>query len=417
MFRRDYKGVLMDRLIAPRNRPRLLPSTLCYCGIQDRHKISSEFEREEMRKVNLLRIITLLSCLPVVTGCIATHRSNTAWLEEATHVGILYPQEQERVGQTRFSGGMTIAADAAVWALSEVLKWEAGKYLNDSKGKRPEANLLHSDKATATSPRGEGWTLPKSRDPLVYITFIRTVHPKKDTSFWESFWKTLLWYERPTGLEPLNSAAIDDLVRRVQACTKLTADFETTWPKIIEAYGLGNDVKQGSYLGFMALLQIKPTEPHDTAGNSLNYRIELVDYRYSSLKAKNLSWIRIPFTDWEDTKSLLKITLQGPKEDSRFPNGQYSPSTEFTVNWDRKLSGNIQPSKWVNDTCHSKDTMPDPWSQSQSPLDTSLPFKAFDLRNINIYLQLVEAGSLKDAFELASKKAGDIDAKKLLKKE
>ena len=113
----------------------------------------------------------------------------------------------------------------------------------------------------------------------------------------------------------------------------------------------------------------------------------------------------------------MKITLQGPKEDSRFPNGQYSPSTEFTVNWDRKLSGNIQPSKWVNDTCHSKDTMPDPWSQSQSPLDTSLPFKAFDLRNINIYLQLVEAGSLKDAFELASKKAGDIDAKKLLKKE
>lgn len=345
----------------------------------------------------MYRSLTLLICISVMTGCIATHRSNTAWHEETTRVGIIKLSPDPEVKGfvlLPFVGEMAIRAAAAA------LKWESSKYVKESAGELKEGSF-----GSLSLPAGpEGWAIEdrggKDIPSSAYITIIRSVKPKSELGFWESLWRTTMWFERPTKLEPLDDGFITNLVSRVQTC-----DSKVQPDAILEAYGL-KQKPNDTFLGFVALLQITPTEPQIPNGRYPNYRVELVDYRYSSLKAKNLSWIRVPFTDWEETKSVFTLSFLGPKSDIRLLGGQYNPTTEFEVKWDREISSNAEESKWSN-------LAKKPCS---APLQKSPPVRAYDFRNIGIAFKLSEAGTLKEAFEKAAEKVGDLDPEKVFGK-
>lgn len=346
----------------------------------------------------MYRSLTLLVCVLLMTGCIATHRSNTAWHEETTQVGIISKPSPGPEVQ-----GFTlppVVAEMIIRAAAAALKWESDKYVKESAGELKEGSF-----GTLSIPVGqEGWAIEKrgsEHSPSsAYITIIRSMKLKSDLGFWESLWRTIMWFERPTKLEPLDDGFIRDLVRRVQTC-----DCEVQDGAILEAYGL-KQKPNDTFLGFVALLRITPTEPQIPNGRYPNYRIELVDYRYSSLKAKNLSWIRVPFTDWEETKSVLTLSFLGPKSDIRLLGGQYNPTTEFEVKWDREVSSNAEESKWANTAMNPCGT----------PLQKSPPIRAYDFHNIGIAFKLSEAGTLKEAFEKAAEKVGDLDPEKVFEK-
>jgi len=350
--------------------------------------------------------LILILCSVFMTGCVSTHRSNTAWFEEKVHVGMLEAPPVTRIEGEKFAdSAFGMAATLAVKAAAAALKWEASKYAKDSTGELKEADLGH-----LTSLAGpEGWALSNHGSgagvPAAYITVIRYVTPKSDLGFWESVWRTLFWFERPTHLEPLNNEFVKSLVKLVKSYNSslMNSREEGT---IKAAFGLGT-IPENAFLGFAAVLQITPTTPLVGATDGYpNYRIELLDYRYSSLKAKNLSWVRVPFTDWETTKSVLEVSVHGPKADMRLIGNQYEAKADFEVEWNRDISSDKKESEWTN-----KEAM-----VLAKPLAKSSPIHTYDLRNFGVSIKLSEAGTLKEAFEKASEKVADIDVEKLLRK-
>ena len=346
------------------------------------------------------KFIALCLCVMTTTGCIATHRSNTDWYEETTHVGIINKPPPRPKAEGVVPAPLVFAGELALKAAAAAFKWEGSKYVKDSSGELREGSFdAFSPIASETwgiEPRG-GIDSPAS----AYIAVMRSVRPKEKLGFWESVWRGIVWFERPTKLEPLDENAKQELVRRVQACDSDLARVGKD--EILAAFGLDKPQKDTS-IGFLGLLQLTPTKPHARDGaRYLNYRIELVDYRYSSLKAKNLSWIRVPFTDWEKTKSVLTMTLLGPKSDMHLLGNQYTATTEFEVKWDREKSSGKIKSEWNN-------TKSKPCTE---PLQKSPPIRAYDLRNVGIAFKLSEAGTLKEAFEKAAEKVGDLDPGKI----
>lgn len=351
----------------------------------------------------------IILCSVAMTGCVSTHRSNTAWFDEKVHVGILKAPPAARIQEEPFiDSAIGVAASLAIKAAAAALKWEASKYVQDSTGVLKEANI-----GDLTSLQGqEGWVLSNhgrgTSVPSAYITALRYVTPKSDLGFWESIWRTLFWFERPTQLETLNDDFVAELVRRVKSYNSSLMDLQKPEADgtIREAFGL-DKTPEKSFLGFAAIFQITPTTPlvGQTDGYP-NYRIELLDYRYSALKAKNLSWVRVPFTDWEETKSILAVSLYGPKADMRMSGNQYEGKAEFEVQWNRELSADNKASQWANGNP----------TAIGKPLAQSPPIHSYDFRNFGVSIKLSEAGSLKEAFESASKKVAEIDAKQLLKK-
>lgn len=347
----------------------------------------------------MYRSLTLLVCISLMTGCIATHRSNTAWHEETTRVGIMLKPSPPTDAKS-LAAPIALVGEIAIRVAAAALKWESSKYVKESVGELKEGSF-----GTLSIPAGyDGWAIEdrgsKDSPSSAYVTIIRSVKPKSELGFWESLWRTIMWFERPTKLEPLDAVFRTNLVNRVQACDSNVPD-----DVIHEAYGL-KDIPEDTFLGFVALLQITQTQPEISTRRHPNYRIELVDYRYSSLKAKNLSWIRVPFTDWEETKSVFTLSFLGPKADIRLLGGQYNPTTEFEVKWDRENSSSAGKSKWSN-------LAPKPCSAA---LQKSPPVRAYDFRNIGIAFKLSEAGTLKEAFEKAAEKVGDLDPEKVFGK-
>lgn len=352
------------------------------------------------------RTLALILCSVLTTGCISTHRSNTAWFEEKINVGMLeVPPATLPQGGAFIDSALGMAATLAVKAAAAAVKWEGSKYVKDSSGELKEANLGNLTRLDGT----EGWVLSNHGGgdsvPSAYLTVLRYVTPKSDLGFWESFWRALFFFERPTKLEPLDEKFVNNLLVRVkEANSSLLKQRDDVTIK--KAFGL-ETLPKDSFLGFVAILQITPTTPMTGATDGYpNYRIELLDYRYSSLKAKNLSWIRVPFTDWESTKSILEVAIRGPKSDMRLIGNQYEGKTEFEMEWDRDVSDENKPSVWKN-----KDAL-----TLGKPLVKSPPIHTYDFRNFGVAVKLSEAGTLKEAFEKASEKIADIDVEALLKK-
>ena len=356
----------------------------------------------------MYRSLILLVCVPFMTGCIATHRSNTAWFDEKVYVGILEaPPIARAEGQDFIDSALGFAATLALKGAEAALKWEASKYVQDSTGDLKEANLGNLTHFEIP----EGWVLSNHGGgadvPSAYITILRSVTPKSHLGFWESVWRTLFWFERPTQLEILNDDFVAKLIARVKKYNHNLMKREDD--TIRKAFGLPEKITDESFLSFAAVLQITPTAP--LVGHHYpNYRIELLDYRYSSLKAKNLSWVRVPFTGWEETKSVLTVSLKGSKADMRLMGGQYEGKADFEVQWNRELSSDKKASEWVN-----QDALVVGEGKGK-PLAKSPPIRTYDLRNFGVSIKLSEAGSLKEAFESASKKVTEIDVEKLLKK-
>lgn len=348
----------------------------------------------------------VMLCSVLITGCISTHRSNTAWFEEKINVGVLEaPPVTLPQGEEFMDSAVGIAAGLAVKAAAAVVKWEGSKYVKDSSGELKEADLGNLTYLAGT----DGWVLSNHGSgvgvPAAYLTVLRYVTPKCDLGFWESLWRTLLWFERPTKLEPINAAFVNDLVTRVREANSslMRRRDEST---IKKAFGL-DTLPENSFVGLVAILQITPTNPMVGVSDGYpNYRVELLDYRYSSLKAKNLSWIRVPFTDWEMTKSVIEVAIRGPKADMRLIGNQYEGKADFKLEWDREISNDNKPSVWKN-----KDA-----TAIGKPLAKSPPVHTYDFRNFGIAVKLSEAGTLKEAFEKASEKITDIDVEALLKK-
>ncbi|CUS37443.1 exported hypothetical protein [Candidatus Nitrospira nitrosa] len=349
--------------------------------------------------------LILIVCCALATGCIATHRSNTAWLDEKVHVGLLeVPPFSDALYEEFPDFAFSTAASLAVKAAGAALKWEASKYVQDSTGRLEEASL--GKRIRREGP--EGYVLLNEVGgpiiPVAYITVLRYITPKRDSGILESMWRTLLWFERPTQLESLNHDFIEDVVRRVRGYNA-GAMYQRKWETIQSAFGL-DKIPENSFVGFVAVLQITAAPPMIGKKDGYsNYRIELLDYRYSSLKSKNLSWIRVPFTNWEETKSVLTVSLQGPKADMRLIGNQYEGKADFEVQWNRKLSSDNKPSEWVNK---------DERALGKS-LARSTPIHTYDFRNFGVSIKLSEAGSLKEGFESASTKIIETDLKKLLK--
>jgi hypothetical protein len=59
-----------------------------------------------------------------------------------------------------------------------------------------------------------------------------------------------------------------------------------------------------------------------------------VAYSYPYLKAKN-SAIPVPFTDIDDTKSVLQIGVKGPQGSIGYAGGQYSAEGATKLKWNR----------------------------------------------------------------------------------
>ncbi|MCS6316227.1 MAG: hypothetical protein H8K05_00275 [Nitrospira sp.] len=320
-------------------------------------------------------------------------------------MGILEaPPVSRTQGKELVDSALGMAATLAVKAAAAAIKWEADKYVKESTGELKEAKL-----GNLSSRAGdEGWVLSNHGSglgvPSAYITVIRYVTPKRELGFWESVWRTFFWFERPTHLEPVTENFVDELVQRVKTYNQsLMARREDATIKA--AFGLGT-IPQNSFLGFAAVLQITPAAP--LAGKTdgyPNYRIELLDYRYSALKAKNLSWIRVPFNDWEKTKSALEVTLRGPRADMRLDGNQYEAKVDFELTWNRELSGDKLASEWANKNAH----------ELEKPLGQSPPIHTYDFRNFGVSIKLSEACTIKEALENASKKVADIDVEDLLK--
>lgn len=349
--------------------------------------------------------VIVLLCSVLTTGCISTHRSNTAWFEEKINVGVLEAPPITLPKGEFMDSAVGIAVDLAVKAAAAAVKWEGSKYVKDSSGELKEADLGHLTHLANT----DGWVLSNhgrgAGVPAAYLTVLRYVTPKCDLGFWESLWRTLLWFERPTKLESIDDAFVNSLVTRVKEANSslMNQRDELT---IKKAFGL-DTLPENSSVGLVAILQITPSNPMVGASDGFpNYRIELLDYRYSSLKAKNLSWIRVPFTDWETTKSVIEVTIRGPKADMRLIGNQYEGKADFKVEWDREISDDNKPSVWKN-----KDA-----TVIGKPLAKSPPIHTYDFRNFGIAVKISEAGTLKEAFEKASEKIAEIDVDALLKK-
>lgn len=327
------------------------------------------------------------------------------------HVGILEAPPITGVqGPDVVESALGFAATLVLKGAEAALKWEASKYVQDSTGDIKEADL-----PKLTHFEGlDGWVLSNhgvpvnANVPSAYITILRYVTPKSHVGFWESVWRTIFFFERPTQLESLDDDFVKDLVDRVK---KYNPSFRESHENAIkEAFGLLKPIKDERFLGFVAVLQITPTKPLVGTDGYPNYRIELLDYRYSALKAKNLSWVRVPFTDWEETKSVLTVSLKGPKSDMRLMGNQYEGKADFEIQWNRELSSDKKSSEWVNANAIFRN------NEMGKPLGKSPPIHTYDLRNFGVSIKLSEAGSLKEAFESASKKVGEIDVEKLLKK-
>lgn len=356
--------------------------------------------------VNVARLVCILLSV-LLAGCIATPRSNTARYDEKVQIGLL------EVGRASPKAVEATFPDIAIAIGKAILEWEGSKYEQVSTGELRESHL--SD--YVIPDKSEGWVLKPvlrsnagERAAIAYITVLRTLKEKKGIDCLEQLGLWLTWFERPTNLEPLDEGMKSGLVERVHAWDSRLPERE-----VEKAFGFSPVDPPDPYFGFAALFQIVPTIPVVGDGNCANFRIELVDYRYSALKAKNLSWIRVPFTDWETTKSVIAVSLRGPQNDVRFGGRQYEATAEFDLQWDREKSSDNKPSEWKNPSLEGSrgDGTNHLWKCGQSggaaSLSKSPPIRAFDFRNIGVTVKLSEAGPLKKAFEQASEKIGDLN--------
>jgi hypothetical protein len=354
----------------------------------------------------LLSVMPVLIVVQTLFGCVAMHRSNTAEYDEHMKVSLVavVPREIQPKGLVP---AVAIAIAIGKEAASAVLNWEAGKYTQEAVKTVdhiaiPPGNLTDS---------GGLWELTQ---PL-YLLIVRTVSPKPITGFWNNLVYGLTWFDHPSRLEEINKSLVTEI-----GTTLAASDSKLTPEVIYQMLGASpDDHPKDHSLGFVALLKLvassgnattidgsgklTPTEHSDGT-----VKLQLLAYRYSALKAKNLGWIRIPFVDWHKTSSVLTISIKGPLADKHFSNQRQVATTSFEVTWDREGASCGLPSStqtWNGAmSCGMLRTAP--LKDKESAAIRLAPWN-----DISIEASIAESNSLKEVWENLSKRTKEIDIK------
>jgi hypothetical protein len=338
--------------------------------------------------------ITLICSLLILTNC-ATHRSHTSQLTEEVTVSLT--QALPSMEAEGFEP-LVLAGTVAVKVLAEAVKWEAKKYTDESVGLL-EKRKIHF---VPTDDR-KGYV----NGPF-YIGVLRTVRSEEEEGTWyEEAWDWLTSWDEPSKLEqivvpPPEPTAITSIFPKLKEgdCAKSLLGSAYNRPTLRVL--LPADERPDQFLGMAALLRIVPSEIYPTpftqepaVANIQAFRIELLGYRYSALKAKNLRF-PIPFTNWNQTDSVLRVAIKGPIADRTYSGNAFEGSADFKIVWDRDKSKKGDPSLWQ-------------WSCK--PVQSSSAIQVPFLNEISIEAKIVESSSLKEVLEKASEKVKEIKIK------
>ncbi|MGJ8696967.1 MAG: hypothetical protein ACSHYF_11660 [Verrucomicrobiaceae bacterium] len=132
--------------------------------------------------------------------------------------------------------------------------------------------------------------------------------------------------------------------------TAINGNSQTGYVVITRTYPLGSQMPSVGDLntrGGLGEIFLKAAEEQDITKRSLSfaailkieslgsaYSVNLIAYSYPYLKAKN-SAIPVPFTDFDDTKSVLQIGVKGPQGSIGYDGGQYSAEGATKLEWKR----------------------------------------------------------------------------------
>jgi hypothetical protein len=344
-----------------------------------------------------ISLVLLLS-----SGCVAMHRSNTAEYNE--HMKVSLAEVVPPTGERPFAGGLAaIAVELGLQAASAIFDWEAKKYSQEA-----AKNVDHIAIGTNLMTQLEGeWELSK---PL-YMLVIRTISKKDVKGLWANLLDYLTWFDRPSKLETMNAILVQDIGTTLAGC-----DSNLTPSMIYQLIGVDPaNPPSGHYLGFLALLRLSPSHGEaiaigaDGKHTTTSYpngtiKIELLGYRYSALKAKNLGWIRIPFVDWHNTSSLFTVGFKGPLGDRFYSDQRQSVSTSFEVKWDREMAAAGQNSKWIWNAKNGN-------SCAGHPLQESASIRLVPMKDFSLKASIAESNSLRAVWEGIAKKVKDIEIK------
>ncbi len=149
-----------------------------------------------------------------------------------------------------------------------------------------------------------------------------------------------------------------------------------------------------TWLSLIAVAEVRPVPVTEN-----RYRITLLGYRYSALKAKNFS-PKVPFTDWHQTKEVLAFDLAGAPASRAYAGGEYRAGGSLELDWDRGLAADGKPSAWVS-------LRNSPGGRPQTDAfygpDPDDPVK--------LTVKLAESSSIEKALEQLSKAVGNLKVK------
>ena len=332
-----------------------------------------------MTPIRLIQPSFIIIFLLLIVGC-ATNRSHTALYEEDFQINFI-ERYKENIKSISIPG-VSILKELSAIGIEKGFQWESKKYNMQYVAL---VNNLSFSEISYSKEKGQ-WNL----DSHGYIAIIRTISPKTGNSFLNRIAKALRFFEAPDKLEPINSimptkqnSPVENKENKNKLEKLKEIDDWLTQKNFFSMFGL-NKAQNDKYLGLIALIRITPT------GHG-NCFLELLGYRYSSLKAKNLS---IPLFEFE-TKSVLSIEIIGPEKDQRFEGGQFKTIVNFELKWDRSKSAKGLPSEWV---------IPEITKRKRS-----LPFRTWDMKDFAIRVVVNENSSIKKNIEKIAKSAENIE--------
>ncbi len=356
---------------------------------------------------SLLTVLPVFIIAPTLFGCVAMHRSNTVEYDEHMKVSLVAVVPPEGKQPQGILPIVPMVIGLAKEAASAVLNWEAGKYTQEAV-KTVDHIAVPPEKLTVLDGL---WEL---KEPL-YLLIVRTVSRKPVEGFWNNLFDRLTWFDHPSELEEMNADLVKDIGDTLSVC-----DENLTSAVIYRMLGASpKSIPQNPRhsLGFVALLRIVPSKGTATTIDSLGKvtttqnpdgtaKLQLLAYRYSALKAKNLGWMRVPFVDWHKTSSVLTISIKGPLAERQFSDQRQVATTSFEVTWDRDHASANLPSTGTWSGGEEKKC-----GELAVPLKESAAIRLGAWRDISIEASIAESNSLKEVWEGLSKRVKEIEVK------
>lgn len=335
-----------------------------------------------MRRLTLAAPIVLLL---LSIGC-ASDRSNTRALKDTTAVYYLDIPTGAAVQDQGLDavalGAAELALELGIKAAKALIKMEAEKYTETY-----AARGHFVVKGLKADPGDH--LRPQVMSDAGLILLVRTVHdedaPKADEETPTSPVRERPLFDADVRQRLAESIAKSLLQRGIKANANGIA---AVLGKAAKLNAKGKDV---STLGLCAAFVLVPRP----GGKSLE--LQLLGSDYPLLKAKNLS-CSLPFVDWEKTKTLCTLVLQGPHSDSHYVSGHYGSTVSFELKWPRDPK---DYQGWVGlDAPHEQLAMK----------SRSVPLAVPHYSNeFNLTATVLESSDLKEKLEELAEKVGEIE--------